>query len=87
MNTLIKEVKNSDKTIDTIEISSNDGYEINMKMNYVLANRTYEKTNAFKKSVFGSDVGHKSQGFAGITVLSAVIAVSVFVGLILSFRI
>lgn len=87
MSTFVKEVKNNDNTIDMIEFSSNDNYKVNIGRNYVLANRTYEMTNAFKKSIFGSDIGHRSQGFAGITALSAVIAVSVFVGLILSFRI
>lgn len=85
MNNLMRNMRNSDGTVDTLLISSNDGYTLNLNKKYKLANKI--NSNIFKNSILGSDIGYKSQGFASITILSAGIAVLTFVGLILSFRI
>lgn len=90
MNNITRDYKNEDGTIDTFVISSSDNYRVNLNGGYKLANKYVSKRtfgDIFKNSIFGVDIGVKSNGFASITMLSFTIAVTVFVILCKLFRI
>ena len=74
-----KDIINEDGTEETIIISSNDNYTLNMFKNYSIANHKVKKeskfTRKFKNSILGSDVGFKSSGFSNIAILATLIAV------------
>ena len=82
MQNYSKNIINDDGTEETILISSNDGYELNMVKNYSIANHKVKKeskfTRKFKSSLLGSDIGIKSSGFSNIAILATIIAVGVF---------
>ena len=90
MNNIQTNLKNEDGSIETLLITSNDNYVLNMNKTYKLANRTQKKenklVNSFKNSIFGSDIGIKSSGFSHIAILSTLIAVGTICGMYLLWR-
>jgi len=82
MNNFQRNLKNEDGTEETIVISSNDNYTLNMFKNYSIANHKVKKeskiTRKFKNSILGSDIGIKSSGFSNIAILATIIAVGAF---------
>lgn len=82
MKNYSKDIINEDGTEDTIIITSNDDYALNMTRNYSIANHKVKKeskfTRKFKSSLLGSDIGIKSSGFSNIAILATIIAVGVF---------
>jgi len=82
MKNYSKDIINDDGTEDTIIISSNDDYTLNMTRNYSIANHKVKKeskfTRKFKSSLLGSDIGIKSSGFSNVAILATIIAVGVF---------
>ena len=64
-----------------MQITSNSDEKINLKPNYKLqrpeSDNKYMKKGAKAKGIFTSDIGHKSEGFAPIFTLAAIIAISV----------
>ena len=93
MNNIQTNLKNDDGSIETLLITSNDNYKLNLntKNTYKLANRTQKKehklTTAFKNSLLGTDIGINSEGFSHIAILSTIIAVGAFCVMYLFFRI
>ena len=91
MDTFQKDMKNPDGTIETLLISSNDNYKINLNQRYKLANYKQHKenklANIFKNSIFGSEIGIKAEGFSTIAILSTVIALGVLIIMIAAWRI
>lgn len=79
MNNIQTELKHQDGTVETLLITSNDNYTLNMKGTYKLANRVVKKENKlvsnFKNSILGTDIGVNSEGFSHIAILSTLIAV------------
>lgn len=79
MNNIQTELKNQDGTVETLLITSNDNYTLNMKGTYKLANRAVKKeiklVSNFKNSILGTDIGVNSEGFSHIAILSTLIAV------------
>ena len=79
MNNIQTELKRQDGTVETLLITSNDNYTLNMKGTYKLANRPVKTENklvsSFKNSILGSDIGVNSEGFSHIAILSTLIAV------------
>ena len=81
MNSIQTNLKNADGSIETLLITSNDNYNLNLNRNntYKLANHTQKQenklTSAFKNSIFGADIGVKAEGFSHIAILSTIIAV------------
>ena len=83
MNSLERDIKNSDGTIDTLVISSNDNtYPLDVNKTYKLANNIYKKENkfinAYKNSIFVADIGVKAEGFSNIAILATIIAIGTF---------
>jgi len=84
MNNIQTNLKNEDGSIETLLITSNDNYNLNLNTNntYKLANRTQKKenklTNNFRNSILGTDIGINSEGFSHIAILSTIIAVGAF---------
>ena len=91
MNNIEREIKNSDGSIETISISSNDNYKIDMPKTYILANNFQKKENkivrGFKNSILGADIGVKAEGFSNIAILATIVAIGMFCIMYLSFRI
>lgn len=90
MNNIVRDYKNDDGTVDTMIISSNDNYMVNLNGGYVLANKVVTKKNVgdyFKNSILGADIGINSNGFMSVAMVSFVIAVLAFVVLYFSCRI
>lgn len=81
MNNYQKDIKNDDGTEETIIITSNDAYQLNMTKTYKLANYTQKKESKFvkkfKNSILGTDIGIKSAGFSNVAILATIIAVGV----------
>ena len=75
MNNMSKNLINEDGTEETIVMSSNDNYNLNMNSSYKLANKTEEKKSAlakkFENSILGADIGMKSRGFSNIAILAS----------------
>ncbi len=71
-------------------ITSIDGNKVNLKSNYKLQtpefNNKYMKKGAKGKGAFTSDIGVKSEGFAPIFTLAAIIAISAIIIAILMWR-
>ena len=90
MNNFTKEIKNDDGTEETIVISSNDNYVLNMNKTYKIANHTQKKQSKlarkFKNSVLGADIGIKSAGFSNIAILATIIAVGALCVMYLLWR-
>lgn len=93
MNNIQTNLQNEDGSIETLLITSNDNYSLNLntKNTYKLANRTQKKenklTNAFKNSILGTDIGINSEGFSHIAILSTIIAVGALCIMYLFWRI
>lgn len=81
MKNYSKDIVNEDGTEETIIITSNDDYTLNMVRNYSIANHHPKKeskfTKKFKNSILGSDIGYQSKGFSNIAILATIIAVGV----------
>ena len=77
MNNYQKDMKNEDGTEETIIITSNDAYTIDLSKTYRLANQKKESKFArkFKNSILGTDIGFKSAGFSNVAILATLIAV------------
>lgn len=79
MNNYQKDIKNEDGTSETIVITSQDNYTLNMNKTYKLANHKEKKENIlvkkFKGSILGADIGVTSSGFSNIAILATIIAV------------
>lgn len=64
-----------------IILTSNDNEQINLKPNYILqrpeSNNKFMKKGAKAKSIFTSDIGVKSEGFAPIVTLALIIVIGV----------
>lgn len=89
---LERNIQNTDGTIDTLIISSNDNNSpLDMNKTYKLANYTSKKVNKlttmYKNSILGSDIGINSKGFTHIAILSSIIAIASFCILYILFRI
>lgn len=84
MNSTNKKINYSDGTSSLVEISSTDNYHVNLNNKYVIANNYTKNKN---NSLFTSDIGVNSRGFASITILASIISVIAFIIMILSFRI
>lgn len=83
MNSLERDMKNPDGTIDTIVISSNDNsYPLDITKTYKLANNAKPKENklvsAYKNSILGAEIGVKAEGFSTITILATIVAIAMF---------
>lgn len=81
MNNYQKNLKNEDGSEETIVITSNDNYTIDLTKTYKLANHNPKKENKlvskFKNSLLGADIGTKSAGFTNVAILATIIAVGV----------
>lgn len=86
MNYINKEINYSDGTSNIVEITSNDNHQVNLNSNYILANKKI-KTNKFKNSILGTDIGINNKGFADIFFLATLISIIAFIIMIFSFRI
>ena len=57
-------------------------YVLNMDKTYRLVNRPQKNenklTNAFKNSIFGSEIGVRNEGFSYIAILSVIVAIGTF---------
>ena len=85
-----REITNSDGTKDIIMIESNDNYKVNLNGKYKLANCYINEksfSNKFKNSIFGADIGVKSQGFGSVLTLSLIIALGTMITLYFMWRI
>ncbi len=82
MNNFQKNIKNEDGTEETMVITSQDNFSLNMNKKYKLANHTHKKENPlvkkFKGSILGADIGVKSAGFSNIAILATIIALGTF---------
>jgi len=88
VNTITRNLKNKDGSVDTILINSNDVYEVKLNKRYKLVGYTSNKfTDSFKNSILGMDVGTSSKGFARMTIISTIIAISLFLTLYIIFMI
>ena len=79
MKNYSKDIINEDGTKETIVITSNDDYTLNMTRNYRLANHQQKKeskfSKKFKNSLLGTDIGYKSSGFSHVAILATIIAI------------
>ena len=91
MNNIEKEIKNNDGTTETLVITSNDNYKLNLKGTYKLANYKPKKENklvsSFKNSILGTEIGVKAAGFSNIAILSTIIAIGIICVMYLFWRI
>ena len=86
MNIIVKNIKNSDGSIDKIIASSNDNSNIMINDNYKLIKFSSNKKR-FKDTIFGADIGIHSHGFISVSVVSLVVAITLIALMYLSFRI
>lgn len=90
MNNFQRNIKNDDGTEETLVITSNDNYNLNMHETYKLANYNKRKENflvkKFKGSILGADIGVKSSGFSNVAILATIIAVGVLCVMYLLWR-
>lgn len=92
MNSLKRDIKNEDGSIETLVISSNDSNcPLDATKTYRLVNHTNKLENklvsAFKNSILGAEIGVKAEGFSNIAILATIIAIGLFCIMYLSFRI
>lgn len=92
VNTIEKDLKNGDGTIDTLVISSNDNvYPLDANKTYKLANYNNKRENAlvrmYKNSIFGTEIGVKAEGFSNIAILATILAVFGFIVMYISWRV
>ena len=85
-----RNIKNEDGTEETIVITSNDNYNLNMNQTYRLANHKTRKESKlakkFKNSILGADIGFKSGGFSNIAILATIIAIGTLCVMYLLWR-
>ena len=90
MNNLSRDMVSEEGKKETVVATSNDNYKVKLNGNYTLSNHSKKKENKFVKkfqnSIFGSDIGVKSNGFSSIAVLALVIALTVVFILYLLWR-
>ena len=90
MSSLRKNFKDDEGNDSVLEVSSNDGYTVNLNKNYTIANRAHSNESAlakkFKGSMLGADIGVKSKGFSTVAVLAIVIALAGAITLYLLWR-
>ena len=90
MNNMSKEFINDEGKEETLVISSNDSYKLNMQKTYRLANKKEEKQSMlakkFKGSILGTDIGIKSGGFTNVAILATVIALAAILIMYFSWR-
>ena len=90
MNNFTRDIKNDDGTEETIVITSNDNYNLNMNQTYRLANHKTRKESKlakkFKNSILGADIGFKSGGFSNIAILATIIAIGTLCVMYLLWR-
>lgn len=90
MNNYKKDIKNEDGTEETVVITSNDNYSLNMNKTYKLANHEAKKENKlvqkFKGSILGADIGIKSGGFSNVAILATIIAIGAICIMYFSWR-
>ena len=84
-----REMHESDGTIKTILITSNDKHTIDLSKTYKLDKRMKESrlTKVFKNSILGTEVGIKTEGFTTITILATLIAVATICLMYVLFRV
>ena len=87
VNTIEKDLKNRDGTIDTLIISSNDSTSpLDKNKIYKLANYNNKRENAlvrmYKNSIFGVEIGVKAEGFSHMAILATILAIG---GIILTY--
>ena len=92
VNTIEKDLKNGDGTIDTLVISSNDNIcPLDANKTYKLANYNSKRENAlvrmYKNSIFGAEIGVKAEGFSNIAILATILAVFGFIVMYISWRV
>lgn len=91
MNNIEREIKNLDGSRETLMMTSNDNYKLNLKGTYKLANNRCEKENKFiskfKNSILGAEIGVKAEGFSNIATLSTIIAVGTICIMYILFRV
>ena len=91
MNNIQTNLRNNDGSIETLLITSEDNYVLNMNKTYKLANHTQKKENklvsCFKNSILGSEIGVKAEGFSNIAFLATIIAIGTFCVMYLLWRI
>ena len=88
MNTISKEMKNGDGSVDTVIISSDDNYKVKLNKKYVLVGYQGNKLkDKFNNSILGADIGINNSGFVSMTIISSILAVATYVGLILIFKV
>ena len=79
VNNIQKDIINADGTIDTVILTSNDNYNINLPRNYKIANNNLNKgnkfVNKFKNSILGTEIGVKAEGYSNIAILATIVAV------------
>ncbi len=78
-------IKNSDGTVDRIIATSSDNKNIMIDKKYKLVK--FDNKKAFKDTFLGSDIGIHSHGFAGVAIISTLMAISTFALIYVSFRI
>ena len=83
---ITKQIKNNDGSIETIEISSNDNYELNMNKKYKIANN-YTKESKLKNSILGFEIGVKNNLFINLLLTSLVIVLISTVIMFYNYRI
>lgn len=91
MKNYSKNIVNEDGTEETIIITSNDDYTLDLVKNYSIANHNQKKESKFqrkfKNSILGSDIGYKSSGFSHVAILATIIAVGVLCVMYVMWRI
>lgn len=90
MNNYQRDIQNDDGTEETLVITSQDNYNLDMNKTYKLANHTVKKENLlvkkFKGSILGTDIGVKSSGFSNVAILATIIAVGVLCAMYFLWR-
>lgn len=92
MNSLERDIKNIDGTIDRLIITSNNNLKVlDSTKTYKLANYANnlesKLTRKFKNSILGSEIGIKANGFSNIAILSTIIAIGVLLVMYILWRI
>jgi len=92
VNTIEKDLRNEDGTIDTLIISSCDNESpLDANKTYKLANYNNNRENAlvrmYKNSIFGSEIGVKAEGFSNMAILATILAIGGFIVMYISWRV
>ena len=88
MNSLNRDMRNSDGSVDSVVISSNDNYTVSIPKAYKLVGYGGNKFNdKIKSSILLSDIGINSLGFTSVMFVSSVIALGAVLMLYFSWRV